>query len=49
MTVPQELVRRREDEEEPGIDLRRYLELFLRQWKLVAMTAALVVGGIATC
>ncbi len=47
MTVPQELVRRREDEEEPGIDLRRYLELFLRQWKLVAMTAALVVGAAA--
>ena len=47
MDTAPDLVRRREEEEEPGIDLRRYLDLFLRQWKLVAIATALVVGGAA--
>ena len=47
MDTAPDLVRRREEEEEPGIDLRRYLDLFLRQWKLVAITTALVVGAAA--
>ena len=36
----------REDEEEAGIDFRRYLDLFLRHWKLIA-AAVFVVAGAA--
>ncbi len=35
--------RRREEEEESGIDVRRYLDLFLRHWKLIAATVLVVV------
>ena len=41
-----DVTNRREDEEEPGIDVRRYLDLFLRHWKLVVAVVA-VVAGIA--
>lgn len=37
--------RRHEEEEEPGIDVRRYLDLFLRHWKLIAAAVLVVVAG----
>ena len=40
-----EPMRRREEDEESGIDFRRYLDLFLRHWKLIAATVVLVAGA----
>ena len=40
-----EPMRRREEDEESGIDFRRYFDLFLRHWKLIAATVVLVAGA----
>ncbi|MFN7986217.1 MAG: polysaccharide biosynthesis tyrosine autokinase [Thermoanaerobaculia bacterium] len=40
-----ETLRRREEDEETGIDLRRYLDLLLRHWKLIAATVVVVAGA----
>ena len=46
MTGIDDFASRREDEEEGGIDFRRYLDLFLRHWKLIVVVVA-AVGGAA--
>lgn len=45
-TMSNDLFHRREEEEEAGIDFRRYLDLFLRHWKII-VAAVIVVAGAA--
>ena len=45
MTGIDDFASRREDEEEGGIDFRRYLDLFLRHWKLIVVVVAAVCGA----
>ena len=41
---PSGTFRRVEEEEEAGLDLRRYLELFLRHWRLIVAVVAVSAG-----
>lgn len=45
-TTANDPLHRREEEEEAGIDFRRYLDLFLRHWKII-VAGVIVVAGAA--
>lgn len=44
--LPEDLSRPREEEDEPGFDFRRYFDLFVRHWKLIAVVVFL--AGVVT-
>ena len=44
--LPEDLSRPREEEDEPGFDFRRYFDLFVRHWKLIA--AVVFLAGVVT-